>query len=186
MGRGLRSIQQLGKGLLDLLHYSDTPLDVVDPQKHLTNKNISGQERQLNYSTRLTPFRQEPEVIYNPYPPQSYWGTENYVKESGLGDVVHTTRQPEEGFYDVSSDMEKLYLIAREEVLDLMAQHGKKLNPQEIHNLSTSRAMGLAKELGYLGLSNRKYRPDVYTQFEPVVPDDVMTLMEYLRKTGNE
>lgn len=180
--RGSQAGQRLLRGLLDLLHYSDEPREVIDPQKHLTNKNIRGAERDLNYPTRMTPFREEPEVIYQPYPAQSYWGDENYIPEPGLGDYVHTSRQPEEGFYDVSEDMDKFYMIAREEIMDMAKTHGKQLSPQEIHRLATGRAMGIAKEQGYLGLSNRKFRPNVYTQFEAVVPD----LIEYLGKVDNE
>jgi hypothetical protein len=47
--------------------------------------------------------------------------------------------------------------------------------------------MSLAKEAKYLGLSNRKYRPNVYTQFNKVIPQEVqplgqemMSLVEYL------
>lgn len=193
MAQGLRNAAKIARGLLDLFHYSDEPREVIDPTLQLTNKNIKGAERDLSYGTRLTPFREEPEFIYKPYPEQSYWGSSNYNPERGLGEFVHTTRQPEEGFYDVSEDLEKLYLLAREEVMDLASKYDKQLDPQEVHRLAQGRAMSMAKDMGYLGLSNRKYRPEVYTQFNPVVPeqvgpsrDQLMNLMDYLRRVGNE
>ena len=69
----------LGRGLLNLFHYSDEPREVIDPAMHLTNRNITGAERDLaNAAVRLTPFRVEPKEVYAPYPPQAYYGGENY------------------------------------------------------------------------------------------------------------
>ena len=62
-----------------------------------------------------------------------------------------------------------------------------------MNQLATNRVMRDAKEVKDLGLSNRKYRPDVYTQFEKVIPMDVSSregsvgdLIEYLKKVAGE
>ena len=66
---GGRLLNALGRGLLDLMHYSDEVREVIDPAQHLTNPNIRGAERDLaNAAVRLTPFRVEPKEIYKPYP----------------------------------------------------------------------------------------------------------------------
>tara|TARA_R100001460_G_scaffold19369_2_gene40441 strand:+ start:2537 stop:3118 length:582 start_codon:yes stop_codon:yes gene_type:complete len=189
--RGLNTVGKIAKGLLDLFHYSDEPLKVIDPARQLTNPNIRGQERRLASPTRLTPFREEPEVIIQDYPDQSYFGDQNYFPESGLGDYVHHTREPAEGFYDISQDIDKFFPIALEEVKDLAVKYKKELNPVEINELALARAMKYAKQFGFLGLSNRKYRPDVYTQFQKVIPKDVSRrdgsvgeLIEYLKRAG--
>jgi hypothetical protein len=188
-GRGLKTVGDLARGLLDLFHYSDEVRPVIDPAQQLTNPNIRGMERELSYPTRMTKYGEKPEVLYDPYPPQSYFGTQNYIPETGLGDAIMTTRQPEEGFYDVSIDLEKLYMLATEEVDDLIASFGKTFSPQERRQMITARAMGLAKDANFLGLSNKKYRPEVYTMFDKVVPEMVqepqgqmMSLQDYLRK----
>jgi hypothetical protein len=188
---GAEGAGKLLKGLLDLFHYSDKPLEVIDPLQHLTNPNIRGSERNLARGTRLTPFREEPEVILQDYPPQSYFGDQNYFPESGLGDYVHHAREPSEGFYDISQDIDRFFPIALEEVKDLAAKYKKEFNPAEINELATARAMKYAKQFGFLGLSNRKYRPNVYTRFQKVIPQDVSKrdglvgeLIEYLKRAG--
>tara|TARA_S200002703_G_scaffold159731_1_gene174401 strand:+ start:6743 stop:7321 length:579 start_codon:yes stop_codon:yes gene_type:complete len=187
MRKGLRQASQLAKGLLDLFHYSDEVRPVIDPLQHLSNPNIRGMERELAYGTRLSKYGEVPEVIYDPYPPQSYFGTSNYTPESGLGEVIHKTTADEEAFYDVSEDMKRFMPLAREEVMDRLAEFDKKFTPYEVNLMVQGRAMSLAKEAKYLGLSNRKYRPDVYTQFNEVIPQEVqplgqemMSLVEYL------
>ena len=189
--RGLNTIGRVARGLLDLFHYSDEPLEVIDPDKFLTNPNIRGQERELSYGTRLTRMNEEPEVVLQEYPPQSYFGDESYSPEMGLGDYIHYTQEPAEGFYDITEDIDRFFPIALEEVKDLAAKYDKKLTPIEINRLATNRAMKYAKDFGFLGLSNRKYRPNVYTQFQKVIPMDVSRrdgsvgdLLEYLKKAG--
>ena len=191
--RALEGIGNAVRGLLDLFHYSDKPLDVIDPSKQLTNPNIRGMERNLARPTRLTPFREEPEVIIQDYPEQSYFGDQSYSPESGLGDYVHYTREPAEGFYDISQDVDRFFPIALEEVKDLAAKYKKEFTPMEINELATARAMKYAKQFGFLGLSNRKYRPNVYTKFQKVIPMDVSRrdgsigdLIEYLKKVAGE
>ena len=149
--RGLDTIGRVARGLLDLFHYSDEPLEVIDPDKFLTNPNIRGQERELSYGTRLTKMNEQPEV----------------------------------------EDIDRFFPIALEEVKDLAAKYDTKLTPIEINRLATNRAMKYAKDFGFLGLSNRKYRPNVYTQFQKVIPMDVSRrdgsvgdLLEYLKKAG--
>ena len=51
--------------------------------------------------------------------------------------------------------------------------------------------MNMAKAAKYLGLQNRKGRPNVFTQFEPVVPEFVkppegqfMDILKYLETLG--
>lgn len=189
--RGLDTIGRVARGLLDLFHYSDEPLEVIDPDKFLTNPNIRGQERELSYGTRLTKMNEQPEVVLQEYPPQSYFGDESYSPEMGLGDYIHYTQEPVEGFYDITEDIDRFFPIALEEVKDLAAKYDTKLNPIEINRLATNRAMKYAKDFGFLGLSNRKYRPNVYTQFQKVIPMDVSRrdgsvgdLLEYLKKAG--
>jgi hypothetical protein len=189
--RGLDTIGRVARGLLDLFHYSDEPLEVIDPDKFLTNPNIRGQERELSYGTRLTRMNEQPEVVLQEYPPQSYFGDESYSPEMGLGDYIHYTQEPVEGFYDITEDIDRFFPIALEEVKDLAAKYDTKLNPIEINRLATNRAMKYAKDFGFLGLSNRKYRPNVYTQFQKVIPMDVSRrdgsvgdLLEYLKKAG--
>ena len=189
--RGLNTIGRVARGLLDLFHYSDEPLEVIDPDKFLTNPNIRGQERELSYGTRLTRMNEQPEVVLQEYPPQSYFGDESYSPEMGLGDYIHYTQEPAEGFYDITEDIDRFFPIALEEVKDLAAKYDKKLTPIEINRLATNRAMKYAKDFGFLGLSNRKYRPNVYTQFQKVIPMDVSRrdgsvgdLLEYLKKAG--
>jgi len=189
--RGLNTIGRVARGLLDLFHYSDEPLEVIDPDKFLTNPNIRGQERELSYGTRLTRMNEQPEVVLQEYPPQSYFGDESYSPEMGLGDYIHYTQEPVEGFYDITEDIDRFFPIALEEVKDLAAKYDTKLNPMEINRLATNRAMKYAKDFGFLGLSNRKYRPNVYTQFQKVIPMDVSRrdgsvgdLLEYLKKAG--
>ena len=181
----------MARGLLDLFHYSDEPLEVIDPDKFLTNPNIRGQERELSYGTRLTKMNEQPEVVLQEYPPQSYFGDESYSPEMGLGDYIHYTQEPVEGFYDITEDIDRFFPIALEEVKDLAAKYDTKLTPIEINRLATNRAMKYAKDFGFLGLSNRKYRPNVYTQFQKVIPMDVSRrdgsvgdLLEYLKKAG--
>lgn len=189
--RGLDTIGRVARGLLDLFHYSDEPLEVIDPDKFLTNPNIRGQERELSYGTRLTKMNEQPEVVLQEYPPQSYFGDESYSPEMGLGDYIHYTQEPAEGFYDITEDIDRFFPIALEEVKDLAAKYDTKLTPIEINRLATNRAMKYAKDFGFLGLSNRKYRPNVYTQFQKVIPMDVSRrdgsvgdLLEYLKKAG--
>ena len=189
--RKFETLGNIAKGLLDLFHYADEPLEVIDPAKQLTNPNIRGQERELASGYRLTPYREEPPVLIKDYPEQSYYGDQNYFPESGLGDYVHHTREPSAGFYDVNDDIDRFFPIALEEVKDLAAKYKKEFNPVEINNLAISRAMKYAKQFGFLGLSNRKYRPNVYTQFEKVVPKDVSRrdgsvgeLIEYLKRAS--
>ena len=187
MAKGLKAVSELAKGLLDLFHYSDEVRPVIDPLQHLSNPNIRGMERDLAYGTRLSKYGEVPEVIYDPYPPQSYFGTSGYTPESGLGGVIHRTPAEAEGFYDVSEDFKKFMPLAREEVMDRLATFDKKFSPPEVNAMVQGRAMSLAKEAKYLGLSNRKYRPNVYTQFNEVIPQEVqplgqemMSLVEYL------
>jgi len=187
MAKGLKAVSELAKGLLDLFHYSDEVRPVIDPLQHLTNPNIRGMERDLAYGTRLSKYGEVPEVIYDPYPPQSYFGTSGYIPESGLGGVIHRAPAETEGFYDVSEDFKKFMPLAREEVMDRLATFDKKFSPPEVNAMVQGRAMSLAKEAKYLGLSNRKYRPNVYTQFNEVIPQEVqplgqemMSLVEYL------
>jgi hypothetical protein len=177
------------RGLLDLIHFSDKVRPVIDPMKHLTNKNIRGSEAALARSgVRTTPFRQEPKEFYDPYPPQSYWASEGYSKERGLGDAIHTTRKPAEGFYDISDDADKFLPLAREKVEDILIDNEiYDLPPNEVTNLVISEAMNMAKAAKYLGLQNRKGRPNVFTQFDPVVPEFVkppegqfMDILKYL------
>tara|TARA_B100001287_G_C22676290_1_gene527862 strand:- start:1055 stop:1633 length:579 start_codon:yes stop_codon:yes gene_type:complete len=187
--RGLDTVGRLARGLLDLFHYSDSPLDVVDPAKQLTNPNIRGAERELSYGARLTPYGKSPEVVLEDYPNQSYWGDMDYVPEQGLGDFVHSTRQPEEGFYDLSDDIDKFFPIALEEVKDLAAKYNKELTPPEINRLAVARAMKYVKDFGFLGIRNRKFRPSVYTQFNEVIPQEVgninkTNLIDYLKGSG--
>jgi len=191
MRKGLRQASQLAKGLLDLFHYSDEVRPVIDPLQHLTNPNVRGMERELAYGTRLSKYGEVPEVIYDPYPPQSYFGTSGYTPESGLGGVIHRAPAEAEGFYDVSEDFRKFMPLAREEVMDRLAAFDKKLSPPEVNAMVQGRAMSLAKEAKYLGLSNRKYRPNVYTQFNEVIPQEVqplgqemMSLIEYLKSAN--
>lgn len=191
--RGAGAVGNLIQGLLDLFHYSDKPLEVIDPLKHLTNKNIIGKEKDLSYGTRLTKMGEEPEVVLEEYPAQSYYGNENYNPEIGLGDYIHHTKQPAEGFYDINDDIDRFFPIALEEVKDLAAKYKTELNPAEINQLATNRAMRYAKEFKYLGLSNRIYRPNVYTQFQKVIPMDMSSregsvgdLIEYLKKVAGE
>jgi hypothetical protein len=87
----------------------------------------------------------------------------------------------------VSEDVKRFMPLAREEVMDRLAEFDKKFTPYEVNLMVQGRAMSLAKEAKYLGLSNRKYRPDVYTQFNEVIPQEVqplgqemMSLVEYL------
>ena len=189
--RGLDTIGRVAKGLLDLFHYSDKPLEVIDPDKFLTNPNIRGQERDLSYGSLLSKYGEQPEVVLKEYPPQSYFGNKSYRPEMGLGDYIHYTQEPAEGFYDINADIDRFFPIALEEVKDLAAKYKKELNPVEINRLATNRAMKYAKDFGFLGLSNRKYRPNVYTQFQKVIPMDVSRrdgsvgdLLEYLKKAG--
>jgi len=187
--RGLDTIGRVARGLLDLFHYSDSPLDVVDPAKQLTNPNIRGAERELSYGARLSPYGQRPEIVLQDYPDQSYWGDMQYVPEQGLGDFVHSTQQPKEGFYDLSDDIDKFFPIALEEVKDLAAKYKKELTPPEINRLAIARAMKYVKEFGFLGIRNRKFRPNVYTQFNKVVPKEVEniksnSLIDYLERSG--
>ena len=191
--RGAKAVGNLIQGLLDLFHYSDKPLEVIDPKKILTNPNIRGQERDLSYGSLLSKYGEQPEVVLKEYPPQSYFGNESYRPEMGLGEYVHHTRQPAEGFYDINEDIDRFFPIALEEVKDLNAKYDAKLNPIEMNRLATNRAMKYAKEFKYLGLSNRKYRPNVYTQFQKVIPMDVSRrdgsvgdLIEYLKKVAGE
>ena len=191
--RGAKAVGNLIQGLLDLFHYSDKPLEVIDPKKFLTKPNIRGQERDLSYGSLLSKYGEQPEVVLKEYPPQSYFGNESYRPEMGLGEYVHHTRQPAEGFYDINEDIDRFFPIALEEVKDLAAKYKKELNPVEINRLATNRAMKYAKEFKYLGLSNRKYRPNVYTQFQKVIPMDVSRrdgsvgdLIEYLKKVAGE
>ena len=189
--RALEGIGNAVKGLLDLFHYSDKPLDVIDPAKFLTNPNIRGQERDLSYGSLLSKYGEQPEVVLKEYPPQTYFGDANYNPEIGLGDFIHHTKEPAEGFYDINKDIDRFFPIALEEVKDLAAKYKKELSPVEINRLATNRAMKYAKEFGFLGLSNRKYRPNVYTQFQKVIPRDVSRrdgsvgeLIEYLKRAG--
>lgn len=189
--RGLDTIGKIASGLLDLFHYSDEPLEVIDPSKYLTNPNIRSQERELSYPSLLSQYGEKPEVVINEYPPQSYFGDANYNPEMGLGEFIHHTQDPTEGFYDINADIDKFFPIALEEVKDLAAKYKKELNPVEINRLATNRAMKYAKDFQYLGLSNRIYRPNVYTRFQKVIPMDVSRrdgsvgdLLEYLKKAG--
>ena len=121
--RGAGAVGNLIQGLLDLFHYSDKPLEVIDPIKHLTNKNIIGKERDLSYGTRLTKMGEEPEVVLQEYPAQSYYGNENYNPEIGLGDYIHHTKQPAEGVYYRKYDSDRMCPIAIEEVKDIAAKY---------------------------------------------------------------
>ena len=73
------------RGLLDLIHFSDTVRPVIDPMKHLTNKNIRGAEAALARSECEQLHFVRAKEFYDPYPPQSYWASEGYSKERGLG-----------------------------------------------------------------------------------------------------
>ena len=176
------------RGLLDLLHFSDEVRPVVDPMKHLTNPNIRGAEASLARSkVRTTPFRQEPKEFYDPYPPQSYWASEGYKKERGLGDAIHTTRKPVEGFYDISQDADRFLPLAIEKVDDILSTNKINIPDGERSDLIISEAMNMAKAAKYLGMQNQKYRPNVFTQFNPVVPEFVrppegqfMSILDYL------
>ena len=130
-------------------------------------------------------------LCLDPIFPQTYFGDANYNPEIGLGDFIHHTKEPAEGFYDINKDIDRFFPIALEEVKDLAAKYKKELSPIEINRLATNRAMKYAKEFGFLGLSNRKYRPNVYTQFQKVIPRDVSRrdgsvgeLIEYLKRAG--
>jgi hypothetical protein len=176
------------RGILDLLHFSDEVRPVIDPMKHLTNPNIRGAEASLARSkVRTTPFRQEPKEFYDPYPPQSYWASEGYKKERGLGDAIHTTRKPVEGFYDISQDADRFLPLAMEKVDDILSTNKIKIPDGERSDLIISEAMNMAKAAKYLGMQNQKYRPNVFTQFNPVVPEFVrppegqfMNILDYL------
>jgi hypothetical protein len=118
-------------------------------------------------------------------------GTSDYIPETGLGKVIHRAPAEEEGFYDVSEDIRKFMPLAREEVMDRLAEFDKKFTPYEVNLMVQGRAMSLAKEAKYLGLSNRKYRPNVYTQFNEVIPQEVqplgqemISLIEYLKSAN--
>lgn len=182
----------LGRGLLNLFHYSDEPREIIDPAKQLTNPNIRGAERDLaNAAVRLTPFRIEPQEVYKPYPPQAYYGGEEYKKERGLGLIEHLTSQPREGFYDVSDDIDRFMPLANEKINDMLSDRGINMHPKDKYNLVTSEAMKMAKDAAYLGLSNRAAKRDVYTMFDAVVPDRIrdqegmeMSILEYLSKVG--
>lgn len=176
------------RGLLDLLHFSDEVRPVIDPMKHLTNRNIRGAESSLARSkVRTTPFRQEPQEFYDPYPPQSYWASEGYKKERGLGDAIHTTRKPVEGFYDISQDADRFLPLAIEKVDDILSTNKINIPDGERSDLIISESMNMAKAEKYLGMQNQKYRPNVFTQFNPVVPEFVrppegqfMSILDYL------
>jgi len=176
------------RGILDLLHFSDEVRPVIDPMKHLTNPNIRGAEASLARSkVRTTPFRQEPKEFYDPYPPQSYWASEGYKKERGLGDAIHTTRKPVEGFYDISQDADRFLPLAIEKVDDILSTNKINIPDGERSDLIISEAMNMAKAAKYLGMQNQKYRPNVFTQFNPVVPEFVrppegqfMSILDYL------
>jgi len=176
------------RGLLDLLHFSDEVRPVIDPMKHLTNPNIRGAEASLARSkVRTSPFRQEPKEFYDPYPPQSYWASEGYKKERGLGDAIHTTRKPVEGFYDISQDADRFLPLAIEKVDDILSTNKINIPDGERSDLIISEAMNMAKAAKYLGMQNQKYRPNVFTQFNPVVPEFVrppegqfMSILDYL------
>lgn len=182
----------LGRGLLNLFHWSDEPREAIDPAMHLTNRNIIGAERDLaNSAVRLTPFRVEPQEVYKPYPPQAYYGGEGYKKERGLGLIEHMTSQPREGFYDVSDDVDRFMPLANEKINDMLSDRGINMHPKDKYNLVTSEAMKMAKDAAYLGLSNRAAKRDVYTMFDAVVPDRIrdqegmeMSILEYLSKVG--
>jgi hypothetical protein len=176
------------RGILDLLHFSDEVRPVIDPMKHLTNPNIRGAEASLARSkVRTTPFRQEPKEFYDPYPPQSYWASEGYKKERGLGDAIHTTRKPVEGFYDISQDADRFLPLAIEKVDDILSTNKINIPDGERSDLIISEAMNMAKAAKYLGMQNPKYRPNVFTQFNPVVPEfvrppegQIMSILDYL------
>ena len=192
--RGLENAGNLVKGLLDLFHYSPKKLDVIDPDKFLTRGGrLQGQERELAYPTLLSKYGEKPEVVLKEYPPQTYYGDVNYNPETGLGPYIHYTQQPAEGFYDINADIDRFFPIALEEVKDLAAKYKKEFTPMEINRLAINRAMKYAKDFKYLGISNRKYRPNVYTQFKKVIPMDVSRrdgavgdLIEYLKKVAGE
>ena len=189
---GGRLLNALGRGLLDLMHYSDEVREVIDPAQHLTNPNIRGAERDLaNAAVRLTPFRVEPKEIYKPYPPQAYYGGPEYKKERGLGLIEHMTQQPADGFYDVSDDADRFMPLANEKISDMLSDRGINMHPKDKYDLVTSEAMRMAKEAEYLGLANRAAKRDVYTMFDAVVPDRIkdqegmeMSILEYLAKVG--
>lgn len=182
----------LGRGLLNLFHYSDEPREIIDPAMQLTNRNIIGAERDLaNAAVRLTPFRVEPQEVYKPYPPQAYYGGEDYKKERGLGLIEHLTSQPREGFYDVSNDIDRFMPLANEKINDMLSDRGINMHPKDKYNLVTSEAMKMAKDAAYLGLSNRAQKRDVYTMFDAVVPDRIrdqkgmeISILDYLSKVG--
>lgn len=182
----------LGRGLLNLFHYSDEPREIIDPAMQLTNRNISGAERDLaNAAVRLTPFRVEPQEVYKPYPPQAYYGGKDYKKERGLGLIEHLTSQPREGFYDFSDDIDRFMPLANEKINDMLSDRGINMHPKDKYNLVTSEAMKMAKDAAYLGLSNRAQKRDVYTMFDAVVPDRIrdqkgmeISILDYLSKVG--
>ena len=70
--RALEGIGNAVKGLLDLFHYSDKPLDVIDPAKFLTNPNIKDR-REISYGS-VSKYGEQPEVVLKEYPPQTYFG----------------------------------------------------------------------------------------------------------------
>ena len=107
--------------------------------------------------------------------------------------ILYITQTASEGFYDINADIDRFFPIALEEVKDLAEKYKKEFTPMEINRLAINRAMKYAKDFKYLGISNRKYRPNVYTQFQKVIPMDVSRqdgsvgdLIEYLKKVAGE
>ena len=69
----------------------------------------------------------------------------------------------------------------------MLSTFGINIPPNERADLIISETMDMAKVAKYLGLQNRKARPNVYTQFNPVVPEFVrppegqfMSILDYL------
>lgn len=121
---------------LQVHHYSENPLDVIDPNYQFTNAPMRGTERELP----------------RPYPAQSYFGTEGYVKESNLGDVLHGA-ELQGPILDLSGPQADAYRAEAQKIVDM---YGTQTNLSDTmrNNLATSLTMEMARQAGYTGLQN--------------------------------
>lgn len=121
---------------LQVHHYSENPLDVIDPNYQFTNAPMRGTERELP----------------RPYPAQSYFGTEGYVKESNLGDVLHGA-ELQGPMLDLGGPQADAYRAEAQKIVDM---YGTQTNLSDTmrNNLATSLTMEMARQAGYTGLQN--------------------------------
>lgn len=135
------------------IHWSENLRDVIDPNQQFTNPNMRGTEKSLPY----------------PYPAQSYFGTEGYVKEGNLGNALHGVDLPLSNYLDLEGPQaQNMRDIARENIQAYIDASGRPLNRYEIEDMVTSYMMQMARQSNYSGLINPSR--NIATSFEPVTP----------------